>query len=122
MPIKFFLFCVCSYKEKNQEPGNVANTCAENNRVTVKVEKMSKSKHNGVDPLEVTEQWGTDVTRLAMLRAEESDRSVVWRAEHTVKPAAALLHTLWRVVTVMHRETEVKIQKVEKKIIIIILV
>jgi len=95
------------YKEKNQEPGNVANTCAENNRVTVKVEKMSKSKHNGVDPLEVTEQWGTDVTRLAMLRAEESDRSVVWRAEHTVKPAAALLHTLWRVVTVMHRETEI---------------
>lgn len=38
-----------------------------NEEVEVKYVKMSKSKHNGVDPVDVIKQYGSDVVRIAML-------------------------------------------------------
>lgn len=38
-----------------------------NEPVVIAWEKMSKSKHNGVDPDEMFQQYGTDTTRLLIL-------------------------------------------------------
>ena len=38
-----------------------------NEPVVVSWEKMSKSKHNGIDPLELLEKYGIDTTRLLIL-------------------------------------------------------
>lgn len=41
-------------------------------------EKMSKSKHNGVDPEEVVEQYGIDTIRLYILFAAPPEKDILW--------------------------------------------
>lgn len=41
-------------------------------------EKMSKSKHNGVDPQEVVECYGIDTVRLYMLFAGPPEKDILW--------------------------------------------
>jgi leucyl-tRNA synthetase len=41
-------------------------------------EKMSKSKYNGVDPIDAIRQNGADATRLAMLFAAPAENPVEW--------------------------------------------
>eukprot|EP00761_Pharyngomonas_kirbyi_P000832 gb/GECH01000833.1/.p1 GENE.gb/GECH01000833.1/~~gb/GECH01000833.1/.p1 ORF type:complete len:952 (+),score=153.80 gb/GECH01000833.1/:1-2856(+) len=46
--------------------------------VNVSMEKMSKSKYNGVDPREVVEEYGADVTRLYMLFKAPPEKDLEW--------------------------------------------
>lgn len=46
--------------------------------VEVTFEKMSKSKKNGLNPLEVIEEWGVDVLRLSLLFAAPSESQIEW--------------------------------------------
>jgi leucyl-tRNA synthetase len=46
--------------------------------VEVVWEKMSKSKHNGVNPIDAIDQHGADATRLAMLFAAPAENAVEW--------------------------------------------
>lgn len=39
---------------------------------------MSKSKHNGVDPEEVVEQYGIDTIRLYILFAAPPEKDILW--------------------------------------------
>ncbi|CAH2283186.1 probable leucine--tRNA ligase, mitochondrial [Pelobates cultripes] len=41
-------------------------------------EKMSKSKHNGVDPEEMVQQYGIDTTRLYLLFAAPPEQDILW--------------------------------------------
>lgn len=47
-------------------------------RIDVTWEKMSKSKHNGLDPREVVEQYGIDTARLFILYAAPPDQDILW--------------------------------------------
>ena len=48
--------------------------------VQVTWEKMSKSKHNGLDPQEVVEQYGIDTVRLFILYAGPPEQDILWDA------------------------------------------
>jgi leucyl-tRNA synthetase len=45
-------------------------------------EKMSKSKHNGVDPYEMFDQYGVDTTRLLLLNAGDPTSEIRWPPEY----------------------------------------
>lgn len=41
-------------------------------------EKMSKSKHNGVEPKEAVELYGVDTVRLYLLFAAPPEKDILW--------------------------------------------
>ena len=41
-------------------------------------EKMSKSKHNGLDPQDVVTQYGIDTVRLYILYAAPPEQDILW--------------------------------------------
>lgn len=47
-------------------------------QVEVTWEKMSKSKHNGLDPQEVVQQYGVDTVRLYILYAAPPEQDILW--------------------------------------------
>jgi len=59
------------------------------------VEKMSKSKNNGVDPQVMVEQFGADTMRLFSMFAAPPELSLDWR-ETGVEGMARFLRRLWR--------------------------
>ena len=64
--------------------------------VTVgRVEKMSKSKRNVVDPNTLLEQYGADTTRLFCLFAAPPERDLEW-SDQGVDGSARFLNRVWR--------------------------
>ena len=55
---------------------------------------MQKSKNNGVDPLELVEKHGADVTRLAVLFAAPAEKPLEWDNERSVRGCARWLNRL----------------------------
>ncbi|RPA72148.1 leucyl-tRNA synthetase [Ascobolus immersus RN42] len=53
-------------------------------QATVTWEKMSKSKHNGVDPTVCIEKWGADTTRAHILFASPASEVLEWDEEKIV--------------------------------------
>lgn len=41
-------------------------------------EKMSKSKHNGLDPQEVVQQYGINTVRIYVLYAAPPEQDILW--------------------------------------------
>ncbi len=67
-----------------------------NQIVTVgRVEKMSKSKKNVVDPHTLLEKYGADTTRLFCLFASPPERSLEWN-EQGVEGSFRFLNRIWR--------------------------
>ncbi len=62
------------------------------------VEKMSKSKHNTVDPEDIIGHYGADTIRWFMLSDSPPERDVQW-TEAGVEGAWRLVQRLWRLVT-----------------------
>lgn len=67
------------------------------------VEKMSKSKNNGVDPQTIIEHYGADTARLFMMFASPPDQSLEW-SEAGVDGAFRFLKRLWRIVFEHHQK------------------
>ena len=59
------------------------------------VEKMSKSKNNGVDPQEIIDAYGADTARLFMMFASPPEQSLEW-SDAGVEGAHRFLRRLWR--------------------------
>ncbi|MNF49498.1 Leucine--tRNA ligase [compost metagenome] len=59
------------------------------------IEKMSKSKNNGVDPQTMIEQYGADTCRLFMMFASPPDMSLEW-SDSGVEGANRFLRRVWR--------------------------
>jgi leucyl-tRNA synthetase len=59
------------------------------------VEKMSKSKNNGVDPQSMIDQYGADTCRLFMMFASPPDMSLEW-SDAGVEGAHRFLRRVWR--------------------------
>ncbi|NLO80141.1 MAG: leucine--tRNA ligase [Xanthomonadaceae bacterium] len=61
------------------------------------IEKMSKSKNNGVDPQTLIEKYGADTVRLFTMFAAPPDQSLEW-SDSGVEGAYRFLRRLWSVV------------------------
>ncbi len=66
-----------------------------------RVEKMSKSKRNVVDPNILLDQYGADTTRLFCLFAAPPERDLEW-SEQGVEGSARFLNRVWRLVFGWH--------------------
>ena len=58
------------------------------------IEKMSKSKNNGVDPQDLTDRFGADTVRLFTMFAAPPDQSLEW-SDEGVEGAHRFLRRLW---------------------------
>ncbi|WP_227430054.1 leucine--tRNA ligase [Psychrobacter sp. I-STPA6b] len=63
-----------------------------------KVEKMSKSKNNGVDPQTTIDQYGADTVRLYTLFTAPADQTLEW-SDDALKGPYNFLKKVWRIVT-----------------------
>ncbi|MGE0859016.1 MAG: leucine--tRNA ligase [Gammaproteobacteria bacterium] len=61
------------------------------------VEKMSKSKNNGVDPQALIDRYGADTVRLYTMFAAPPDQSLEW-SDSAVEGQFRFLKSLWRLV------------------------
>jgi len=61
------------------------------------VEKMSKSKNNGIDPQQMIDRYGADTVRLYMMFTSPPDQSLEW-SDSAVEGAARFLRRLWKLV------------------------
>jgi leucyl-tRNA synthetase len=61
------------------------------------IEKMSKSKNNGVDPQAMIERYGADTVRLYMMETSPPDQMLEW-SDSAVEGASRFLRRLWRLV------------------------
>uniref|UniRef100_A0A8C4DWS5 leucine--tRNA ligase n=1 Tax=Dicentrarchus labrax TaxID=13489 RepID=A0A8C4DWS5_DICLA len=69
-------------------------------RVEVTWEKMSKSKHNGLDPQEVVQQYGVDTVRLYILYAAPPEQDILWNVKTDALPGVLRWQSrLWQLVT-----------------------
>ena len=59
------------------------------------IEKMSKSKNNGVDPQSMIDKFGADTVRLFMMFAAPPEQSLEW-SESGVEGAHRFIKRLWR--------------------------
>ena len=59
------------------------------------IEKMSKSKNNGVDPQEIIKEYGADTIRLFIMFAAPPEQALEW-TEEGVEGAYRFLRRLWR--------------------------
>ncbi|XP_076827698.1 leucine--tRNA ligase, mitochondrial isoform X2 [Brachyhypopomus gauderio] len=69
-------------------------------QVKVTWEKMSKSKHNGLDPQEVVQQYGLDTVRLYVLYAAAPEQDILWDVKTDAIPGVLRWQArLWGLVT-----------------------
>lgn len=61
------------------------------------MEKMSKSKNNGVDPASIIERYGVDTARLFMMFAAPPELSLEW-SENGVEGAHRFIKRLWKMI------------------------
>lgn len=97
--------------------GEKAYSIKTGEELSVKMEKMSKSKNNGVDPEEIILNYGADAVRLFIMFAAPPERELEWN-ENGLSGAVRFLNRVWRIVTENKdyiSEEEVDYAKVSKE-------
>jgi leucyl-tRNA synthetase len=82
---------------RKSDAGNWVTVAGDRPVTPGRVEKMSKSKHNTVDPAEIIEAYGADTARLFMLSDSPPDRDLEW-TEGGIDGAWRYVNRLWRLV------------------------
>jgi leucyl-tRNA synthetase len=82
---------------RKDESGNWVSVAGGRPVIPGRVEKMSKSKHNTVDPTLIIEGYGADTARLFMLSDSPPERDLEW-TEAGIDGAWRYLNRLWRLV------------------------
>ena len=77
--------------------GDKAYSFETGEELVVKVEKMSKSKNNGVDPEVMIKKYGADTTRLFIMFTAPPEKELEWN-ENGLAGASRFLNRVWRVV------------------------
>jgi leucyl-tRNA synthetase len=77
------------------EDDNICEKCG--HEVEVETRKMSKSKHNVVDPTELIDEYGADVARLFILRASHPTKELDW-SQDGVEASMEMLERIYRIV------------------------
>jgi leucyl-tRNA synthetase len=77
--------------------GEKAYSIKTGEELSVKMEKMSKSKNNGVDPEEIMLKYGADAVRLFIMFAAPPERELEWN-ENGLSGAVRFLNRVWRIV------------------------
>ncbi len=93
-------FAPAEVEMARDEKGKVTSATlkADGQAVTVgAIEKMSKSKNNGIDPQALIERYGADTVRLYMMETSPPDQMLEW-SDSAVEGAARFLRRLWRTV------------------------
>ncbi len=80
-----------------------------------RVEKMSKSKKNTVDPGPIVERYGADAVRWFMLSDSPPERDLEW-SESSIEGAARFVQRVWRLVTSIHLAPEHSDSAVDKRL------
>ncbi len=83
---------------QRDERGQVTGATLKSDGLPVQIgaiEKMAKSKNNGVDPQTMVDKYGADTVRLFSMFAAPPDHSLEWR-EAGVEGMARFLRRLWR--------------------------
>lgn len=83
--------------ERDAKGKIVSAKTSEGNSLKHGIERMSKSKGNGVDPDEMVEIYGADATRLFILFAAPVENELVWH-ESGIEGAVRFLQRIWRFV------------------------
>ena len=78
--------------------GDNATLIADGEPVIIgKIEKMSKSKNNGVDPQEIISEYGADTVRLYTLFTAPADQTLEW-SDSALKGPHNFVKKVWRLV------------------------
>ena len=77
--------------------GDKAYSLETGEELVIKVEKMSKSKNNGVDPEVIIKKYGADTTRLFIMFTAPPEKELEWN-ENGLAGASRFLNRVWRVV------------------------
>jgi leucyl-tRNA synthetase len=83
--------------ERDPKGRITAATAADGTPLKWAIERMSKSKGNGVDPDEMVEIYGADAARLFILFAAPIENELVWN-ESGIEGAVRFLQRAWRLV------------------------
>ncbi len=95
------MVCHVTYKDENGKwlfPEEAKELMAQGAKVQVgKVEKMSKSKKNTVDPNFIIEKYGADTARLFVLSDTPPEKDMEW-SDDGVEGCSRYINKLWRMV------------------------
>jgi len=80
----------------------VAAVSSEGRPLSFGIERMSKSKGNGVDPDEMVDIYGADASRLFILFAAPIENELVWN-ESGIEGGVRFLQRVWRLVYRWHQ-------------------
>ena len=86
------------YSEDVDIQGEKALSKTTGEELIVKVEKMSKSKNNGVDPENIVATYGADTARLFTMFASPPEKELEWN-ENGLAGSYRFLNRVWRMVS-----------------------
>ena len=85
------------YPSEVEIKGDAAYDKESGEELVTKVEKMSKSKNNGVDPEHIIEKYGADTARLFTMFAAPPEKELEWN-ENGLAGSYRFLNRVWRMV------------------------